>query len=99
MFDNFIFYLFLNTFLPLPFCILQGKYITYDPNIFPMLESFRKSGKATFLLTNSLWDYTQVVMNYLHSQKISSEKNLEWTDFFDLIITGGNKPAFIEDER
>jgi hypothetical protein len=41
------------------------KYITYDPNIFPMLDAFKKSGRKVFLLTNSLWDYTQVVMNYL----------------------------------
>ena len=45
------------------------KYITYDPNIFPMLEAFRRSGRKTFLLTNSLWDYTQVVMNYLQGKK------------------------------
>ena len=41
------------------------KYIVYDPNIFPMLKEFRRAGKKVFLVTNSLWDYTQVVMNYL----------------------------------
>jgi len=75
------------------------KYITYDPNIFPMLESFRKSGRKTFLLTNSLWDYTQVVMNYLESKKSGSDKNLAWTEYFDVIICGGNKPNFLVDSR
>ena len=74
------------------------KFITYDPNIFPMLEAFQKSGKTVFLLTNSLWDYTQVVMNYLEGRKTGSSKDLRWTAYFDLIITGGNKPAFLEDE-
>ena len=47
------------------------KYIIYDPNTFPMLEQFKKSGKKVFLVTNSLWDYTQVVMNYLQGTKSS----------------------------
>jgi len=74
------------------------KYITYDPNIFPMLDSFRRAGKRTFLLTNSLWEYTQVVMNYLEGKKEGDNKDLAWTDYFDLIIVGGNKPAFLVDE-
>lgn len=74
------------------------KYIIYDPNIFPMLESFRKAGKKVFLLTNSLWDYTNVVMNYLESRRSGSQKVTKWTEYFDLIITGGNKPAFLTDE-
>ena len=34
-----------------------------------MIEGFRKAGRKTFLLTNSLWEYTQVVMNYLEGNK------------------------------
>lgn len=75
------------------------KYITYDPNIFPMLESFRRSGRKTFLLTNSLWDYTQVVMNYLQGKKSGNDIDLKWTDYFDLIIVAGNKPGFLVDDR
>ena len=75
------------------------KYITYDPNIFPMLESFRRSGRKTFLLTNSLWDYTQVVMNYLQGKKSGKDIDLKWTDYFDLIIVAGNKPGFLVDDR
>jgi len=74
------------------------KYITYDPNIFPMLDAFKKSGRKVFLLTNSLWDYTQVVMNYLEGKKSGLEKDLQWTEYFDVIIVGGNKPAFLEDD-
>lgn len=74
------------------------KYIIYDPNTFPMLEQFKKSGKKVFLVTNSLWDYTQVVMNYLQGRKTGDTKNLEWMDYFDVIITGACKPAFLKDE-
>jgi len=41
---------------------LNVRYIIYDPNIFPMLDGFRRSGRKVFLLTNSLWDYTQARM-------------------------------------
>ncbi|KAJ1439119.1 HAD-superfamily hydrolase [Ochromonadaceae sp. CCMP2298] len=71
------------------------KYIVYDENLFPMLEEYRRAGKKVFLLTNSLWDYTQVVMNYLQGKKTGADKDFAWTEYFDLIIVGGNKPAFI----
>ncbi len=64
-----------------------------------MLDSFRKTGRKTFLLTNSLWDYTNVVMNYLEGRKTGDKKDLAWTKHFDLIISGGNKPAFLTDDR
>lgn len=74
------------------------KYIIYDPNIFPMLGEFKRAGKKVFLVTNSLWDYTQVVMNYLEGQNTGNKKNLKWMDYFDVVITGACKPAFLKDE-
>lgn len=76
-----------------------GRYITYDPNVIPMLENFKSSGIKTFLLTNSLWDYTQVVMNYLEGRKQGEEKDFKWTEYFDVILVFGCKPAFLEDDR
>lgn len=42
-----------------------------------------------FLLTNSLFDYTQVVCNYLLGE--------DWLDYFDLVICGARKPGFLLD--
>ena len=42
-----------------------GKYIHADPRLGPMLQMLRASGRKVFLATNSLWDYTNVVMNFL----------------------------------
>ena len=42
-----------------------GRYMHGDPRLAPMLESMRASGRKVFLATNSLWDYTHVVMNFL----------------------------------
>ena len=58
----------------------------------------------SFFLSPSLFlpplrDYTQVVMNYLEGKKAGTGKDLKWAEYFDVIIVGGNKPAFLEDER
>ncbi len=94
--------LFLLSLLPCrPMC-LTSCHLTcclYPSAVFPMLEGFRRSGMKVFLLTNSLWDYTQVVMNYLEGRKAGAEKDLAWTEYFDIVVVGGNKPAFLEDER
>eukprot|EP01038_Epipyxis_sp_PR26KG_P012807 gene12807-17168_t len=76
-----------------------SKYIIFDPNIFPMLQEFKNANKKLFLLTNSLYDYTHVVMNYLYNKSEGNSKTFEWMDYFDIIICGGNKPAFLIDEK
>lgn len=66
-----------------------------------MLQGFKEAGKKVFLLTNSLWDYTQVVMNFLHKEHLgvkAADRSLHWTEYFDLIIVGGNKPSFLRDD-
>ena len=75
-----------------------SKYIIHDANLFPMLRQFKEAGFKVFLLTNSLFDYTQVVMNYLFAKLAGDEKNNNWMEVFDVIIVGGNKPAFLTDE-
>ncbi|XP_024541638.1 5'-nucleotidase domain-containing protein 4 isoform X2 [Selaginella moellendorffii] len=68
-----------------------SKYIYADEQLISMLKMLRESGRLTFLVTNSLWDYTHVVMNFL----FSADKN--WLDYFDLVITGSAKPSFFMD--
>src|SRR5690606_92872 len=43
----------------------MAEYIQDDPKLAETLHKMRSSGKRTFLLTNSLWDYTDAVMSYL----------------------------------
>jgi len=66
-----------------------AKYISKDDKMIPMLKQFKEDGKKVFLLTNSLWEYTLTVMNYLVGD--------DWTDLFDLIIVGSCKPVFLID--
>src|SRR5207248_4672538 len=72
-------------------------YIVKDPLLGETLHKFRSSGKKLFLLTNSLYDYTAVVMSYL----LDGERKAypSWRNYFDIVIVGGAKPAFFNDLR
>ena len=73
-------------------------FISKDDGLVPLLKALRASGKQVFLLTNSLWDYTNVVMNYLVDGHIGSAKTLDWLDLFDVVITGSSKPGFFAND-
>ncbi|XP_057793997.1 uncharacterized protein LOC131010525 isoform X2 [Salvia miltiorrhiza] len=78
------------------------RYINEDSSIVPMLKMLRDSGRATFLVTNSLWDYTNIVMNFLCGPRPvdgSSALNFDWLQYFDVVITGSAKPSFFHDEN
>jgi 5'-nucleotidase len=72
-------------------------YIMKDPQLAETLHKFRSSGKKLFLLTNSLYDYTSVVMSYL----LDGERKAypSWRNYFDIVIVGGAKPAFFNELR
>lgn len=38
-------------------------------------------------------------MNYLEGRKTGESKDLKWAESFDIIIVGGNKPAFLIDDK
>ncbi|KAL3022757.1 hypothetical protein AAZX31_04G031400 [Glycine max] len=76
------------------------RYINEDSSIVPMLEMLRDSGQATFLVTNSLWDYTNIVMNFLCGSSMADvSNNFGWLQYFDVVITGSAKPGFFHEEN
>ncbi|XP_039060459.1 5'-nucleotidase domain-containing protein 4-like isoform X2 [Hibiscus syriacus] len=69
------------------------RYINEDTSIVPLFKMLRDSGRSTFLVTNSLWDYTNIVMNFLCASRTldgSSTCNFDWLQYFDVVITGSN---------
>jgi HAD superfamily 5'-nucleotidase-like hydrolase len=72
-------------------------FIVKDPELGETLHKFRSSGKKLFLLTNSLWDYTDVVMTFLLDEKRRAYPS--WRHYFDVIVVGGAKPAFFNEQR
>ena len=45
----------------------------------------RQSGKKLFVATNSLWDYTHVVMNWVLEGKKGGERDEAWLQYFDAV--------------
>lgn len=45
--------------------MFTGKYITYDEGVVHTLTQLRDANKRTFLLTNSFWNYTNAIMDYV----------------------------------
>ena len=72
-----------------PVALDPARYIHKSPNLAKMLSQLRLGGKKVFLLTNSLFDYTQVVCTYLLGE--------DWLDYFDIVIAGARKPGFLLD--
>ena len=74
-----------------------ASYIMKDDQLAETLHKLRSSGKKLFLLTNSLYDYTDAVMSYLLDGAISAYSS--WRQYFDLVIVGGAKPLFFSQQR
>ena len=74
-----------------------GKYIFKDEELGPALHKLRSGGKKLFVLTNSLWDYTNAVMSYLLDGVLPEYPS--WKNYFDFIITGGKKPEFFSEQH
>jgi len=62
------------------------------PKLSILLDRLSKSGKKTFLLTNSGYSYTERLMSYLLNG--FSEEKPNWKDYFDYIIVAAKKPSF-----
>ncbi len=69
-----------------------NKYVFKDPKLPLALDKFRDKDKKLFLLTNSEWSYTNIIMNYLLENTMLEYKN--WRDFFDIIVCHASKPDF-----
>ncbi len=74
-----------------------ARYILRDPELGPALHKLRSGGKKLFLLTNSLWDYTDAVMSFLLDGVVAEYPS--WRNYFDAVITGAAKPAFFSEHR
>ncbi|MBL8915590.1 MAG: HAD family hydrolase, partial [Archangium sp.] len=74
-----------------------SKYVFKDAELAPALHKLRSGGKKLFILTNSLWDYTNAVMSYLLDGELPEYPS--WKNYFDFIITGGAKPGFFSEQK
>ncbi|MBK8262187.1 MAG: HAD-IG family 5'-nucleotidase [Nannocystis sp.] len=74
-----------------------GRYFAIDPELGPTLHKFRSAGKRLFLLTNSLYSYTDAVLSYVLSDQLANYES--WHGYFDWIVVGAEKPRFFTGAR
>jgi 5'-nucleotidase len=74
-----------------------GRFIAVDPDLPAALHRLRSAGRRLFLLTNSLWDYTDAVMRFMLDGKLPAYAS--WRSYFDIVIVAGTKPAFFTEHN
>lgn len=71
------------------------KYIIKDPHTVEGLERFIKHDKKIFILTNSDFMYTKLLLDYAINPFLKDHKN--WQELFETVITFAQKPRFFND--
>jgi 5'-nucleotidase len=73
-----------------------GRYVEKDPELGPTFHKLRSAGKRLFLLTNSLWEYTDAVMRYLLDGVLPEYPS--WRNYFDVVMVGAAKPKWFSEQ-
>jgi HAD superfamily 5'-nucleotidase-like hydrolase len=71
-------------------------FIVKDPDVVKGLERFKKHGKQLFVVTNSDFSYTKLLLDYAINPYLSEHKS--WMELFDYTITSSAKPRFFIDD-
>src|SRR3989442_7925925 len=74
-----------------------ARYIERDPELPAALHKLRSGGKRLFILTNSLWDYTEAVIAFVLDGRLPEYPS--WRNYFDYVIVGAQKPAFFAEQH
>lgn len=72
------------------------KYIVQDPQIVFSLERFKKHGKKLWVITNSDYEYSRLLLDYAITPFLKEHKS--WSELFNLVITAATKPRFFTDK-
>lgn len=72
-------------------------YIIKDPELVAGLEKFRRHGKKIFVLTNSDFHYTKLLLDYAIQPFLKETKS--WQDLFEFVITFAAKPKFFYESQ
>jgi 5'-nucleotidase len=69
-----------------------GRFIRKDKHLTTTLLQQLESGKTLFLLTNSGFEYTDRLLNFVFDEPTEDFKS--WRDYFEFIIVSSGKPGF-----
>ncbi|MBV8801987.1 MAG: HAD-IG family 5'-nucleotidase [Gammaproteobacteria bacterium] len=71
------------------------QYVIQDKAVVEGLKKYIHFGKKIFLLTNSQYNYTNLLLNYAINPFLNVGEN--WQNLFEFVITFANKPRFFYD--
>ena len=71
------------------------KYVLTEKAVVEGLKHFIRHGKKIFILTNSDYSYTKLLLDYAITPYLN--KGETWRDLFEYVITLANKPRFFYD--
>lgn len=75
-----------------------ANFIVKDPDVVKGLEKYKTHGKKLFVVTNSDYSYTKLLLDYAINPFLKEHKH--WSELFDFVITSSAKPRFfIGDQR
>ena len=72
------------------------KYIVQDAESVEALERFKRHGKQLWVITNSDYEYSKLLLDYAITPFLKEHKS--WQDLFNIVVTLANKPKFFTDK-
>lgn len=69
-----------------------NSYIEQNNEVYIALKKLQNDGKKLFLLTNSSYEYSNIVLNHVFGYGPKNEQ--AWLSLFDMIIVDAKKPMF-----
>lgn len=72
------------------------KYIVQDAKIVHALEKFKTHGKKLWVITNSDYEYSKLLLDYSINPFLKNHKH--WSELFNIVITLASKPRFFTDK-
>jgi HAD superfamily 5'-nucleotidase-like hydrolase len=72
------------------------KFIVQDEKIVVALERFKKHGKKLWVITNSDFEYSKLLLDYSINPFLKDHTH--WSELFNLVITAASKPKFFTDK-
>ena len=72
-----------------------NRFIIKEPKVVEGLERYKKHGKKIFILTNSDFFYTKLLLDYAINPFLKEHQS--WHDLFEFVITSAEKPRFFYD--
>ncbi|MCB0384080.1 MAG: HAD-IG family 5'-nucleotidase, partial [Bdellovibrionales bacterium] len=69
-------------------------YILKDEGVVRSLERYKQHGKKVFIVTNSDFHYTKLLLDYSINPFLNGQT---WEQFFEIVITSADKPRFFYD--